>query len=306
MSVIQQTVADYFTASFAEFQLIYRVNQDTTPVPPSLVCAAPLDLMTMIELQNVSKSYDDGSSFAVQATSFKLNKGELLALIGESGCGKTTTLKMINRLEEPSAGRILVDGTDVMLHDPQSLRRNIGYVFQGIGLFPHYTVAQNVAAVPTLLNWPAERIEARVRTTMELVNLPYDEYAQRFPEQLSGGQQQRIGVARALAAEPDVILMDEPFGALDPVTRTELQEEFKQIQRKIDLTIVMVTHDMTEALLMADQIAVMKAGEILQIGTPAELVSAPAHDYVEEIIAMPKQRADRLEKLLHGHQGGNA
>jgi osmoprotectant transport system ATP-binding protein len=257
----------------------------------------------MIELQNVSKSYDAGSSFAVHETSFKLAKGELLALIGESGCGKTTTLKMINRLEDPSAGRILVGGTDVMQQNPQSLRRNIGYVFQGIGLFPHYTVAQNVASVPTLLQWDEARIDARVRATMELVSLPFNEYGERFPEQLSGGQQQRIGVARALAAEPDVILMDEPFGALDPVTRAELQEEFKQIQRKFDLTIVMVTHDMTEALLMADRIAVMKSGQILQIGTPTELINSPAHQYVEEIIAMPRQRADRLEKLLHGHSG---
>lgn len=260
----------------------------------------------MIELDRVSKSYDEGASFAVQETSLHIAKGELIALIGESGCGKTTTLKMINRLEDPTSGRILMGGTDVMAHNPQELRRNIGYVFQGIGLFPHYTVAQNVASVPTLLNWSDEKIQQRVHETMELVSLPFAEYGERFPEQLSGGQQQRVGVARALAANPDVVLMDEPFGALDPVTRAELQEEFKLIQRKLDLTIVMVTHDMTEALLMADRIAVMKAGEILQTGTPAELLNKPTHEYVEEIIAMPRQRADRLEQLLREGSGGEA
>lgn len=252
----------------------------------------------MIRLQNVRKTFDNGASYAVSDTSFSVEKGELLGLIGESGCGKTTTLKMINRLEDPSEGSIFIADQNVMDSQPELLRRNIGYVFQGIGLFPHYTVAENVAAVPGLLQWDEEKTNARVAQTLEMVGLPESEYGDRFPDQLSGGQQQRIGVARALAAEPDVVLMDEPFGALDPITRAELQEEFKRIQADLNLTVIMVTHDMTEALLMADRIAVMKDGDVLQIGSPSELLNNPQHDYVQEIVEMPRRRADRLDKLL--------
>ncbi len=255
----------------------------------------------MIELRHVSKSFDQGTVVAVADTSFTVRRGELLGLIGESGSGKTTTLKMINRLEEPSTGEILVNGKSVREGSPEQLRRNIGYVFQGIGLFPHYTVAENVAAVPQLLNWEEARIEARCRDTLDMVGLPFAEYGQRMPSQLSGGQQQRVGVARALAAEPEVVLMDEPFGALDPITRAELQEEFKRIQRDLGLTVIMVTHDMTEALLLADRIAVMKEGAVLQIGTPQELLHTPQHDYVRDIVEMPRRRADRLEQLMRAH-----
>ena len=252
----------------------------------------------MIELRNVSKSYDNGATFAVAGVSLQIEKGELLGLIGESGCGKTTTLKMINRLEEADAGRVFVGGRDVMERDPQALRRNIGYVFQGIGLFPHYNVMENVAAVPRLLRWTREETERRCRGALELVGLPAGEYGERNPMQLSGGQQQRVGVARALAASPDVVLMDEPFGALDPVTRGQLRDEFRAIQRKLGLTVILVTHDMMEALLLADRIAVMKAGEVLQIGTPHELLMAPEHDYVSEMVEMPRQEAVRLDRLI--------
>jgi len=253
----------------------------------------------MIELIDVQKSFDGGATLAVADTSFTVAEGELLGLIGESGSGKTTTLKMINRLEEPSAGEIRVKGQNVLDRNPEELRRNVGYVFQGIGLFPHYTVARNVAAVPELLGWDESRINRRCTETLSMVGLPIEEYGDRFPSQLSGGQQQRVGVARALAAEPEVILMDEPFGALDPITRAELQEEFKLIQNKLNLTVIMVTHDMTEVLLMADRIAVMKDGEVLQIGTPRELLNQPQHDYVREIVEMPKRHAERLEQLIH-------
>ncbi len=252
----------------------------------------------MIELRKVSKSYDNGATLAVADVSLEIEKGELLGLIGESGCGKTTTLKMINRLEEPDAGEVLVGGRDVMERDPQALRRNIGYVFQGIGLFPHYTVMENVAAVPRLLRWSGEKTELRCREALELVGLPAAEYGGRNPLQLSGGQQQRVGVARALAAAPEVVLMDEPFGALDPVTRGQLREEFRTIQRTLGLTVILVTHDMMEALLLADRIAVMKEGAVLQVGAPRELLTAPEHDYVSEMVDMPRQEAVRLDRLI--------
>ena len=253
----------------------------------------------MIELRNIKKTFDDERSFAVSDISLRVEKGQLLGLIGESGSGKTTTLKMINRLKEPSSGTIKVNGGNILHQDAIDLRRSIGYVFQGIGLFPHYTVLENVAAVPSLLKWELSDIHSRCEEVLQMVGLSIGEFGGRYPSQLSGGQQQRVGVARALAAAPEVMLMDEPFGALDPITRADLQEEFKRIQQQLNLTVIMVTHDMTEALLMADRIAVMKNGQILQIGSPKELLNHPEQDYVKKLIEMPRRRANRLEELMH-------
>jgi osmoprotectant transport system ATP-binding protein len=252
----------------------------------------------MISLQAVRKSYDDGETFAVDRVELEIEAGELIILLGESGCGKTTTLKMINRLIEPSGGAIKVDGQDVQQQDPVLLRRHIGYVFQGIGLFPHMTIAQNVAVVPQLLGWSPADIASRIEELLELVHLAPAEFRHRLPRELSGGQRQRIGVARALAARPKIMLMDEAFGALDPLTRDALQTEYRGIHDELGLTSVMVTHDMTEALLMADRIAVMHNGRILQIGTPHELLTKPADDYVRRLMDTPKRHADRLESLI--------
>ncbi len=252
----------------------------------------------MIRLEQVSKAFVERRAVAVQAVTLEVHDGELLGLVGQSGCGKTTTLKMINRLVEPSSGRILVNGKDVSTTDAVELRRGIGYVFQGIGLFPHMTVSENVGIVPKLLKWEPSLIEERVAELLEMMGLAPDDYRRRMPTELSGGQQQRVGVARALAGRPNIVLMDEPFGALDPVTRDALQSEFKALQKSLGLTVVMVTHDMTEALLMADRIAVMHAGQLLQLGTPQQLLAHPDHPHVAALLETPRRHAARLEDLL--------
>lgn len=257
----------------------------------------------MIVLEQVSKTYDTGQ-VAVCNVSLQVPTGQLLVLLGGSGCGKTTTLKMINRLVEPTSGRIEVDGQDVLSVDRVQLRRSIGYVFQGSGLFPHMSVAENIAVVPRLLNWSAERIDKRVEELLHLVHLPPGEFRCRMPRQLSGGQQQRVGFARALAAGPKVMLLDEPFGALDPLTRDELRHEFLQIRRQLRLTAMMVTHDMTEALLSADLIAVMNAGRLLRVGTPHELLRHPGNEFVAALLSSPKRQADQLEALVAGRSNG--
>ncbi len=257
----------------------------------------------MIVLKQVSKTYDTGH-IAVCNVSLEVPAGQLLVLLGGSGCGKTTTLKMINRLVEPTSGRIEVDGRDVLSIDPVQLRRSIGYVLQGSGLFPHMSVADNIAVVPRLLDWPADRIDKRVDELLRLVHLPPAEFRARMPQQLSGGQQQRVGFARALAAGPKVMLLDEPFGALDPLTRDELRNEFLQIRRQLGLTAVMVTHDMTEALLSADQIAVMNAGKLLRVGTPHELLRNPGDDFVAALMSSPKRQADQVEALVGDDRTG--
>jgi osmoprotectant transport system ATP-binding protein len=257
----------------------------------------------MIVLDDVCKAYDRGGRFSVDHVSLTVAEGQLLVLLGGSGSGKTTTLKMINRLIEPTAGRVFIGVEDVRAADPVELRRRIGYVFQGIGLFPHLTVADNVAVVPSLLGWPADRTRARVDELLEMVHLAPSQYRNRRPSQLSGGQQQRVGFARALAAGPKVLLLDEPFGALDPITRAELRGEFLALRRRLGLTAVLVTHDMVEALLSADQIAVMNAGRLLQLGTPAELFNHPADPYVAALMAGPHEQTKQLDALVARRKG---
>ena len=251
----------------------------------------------MISLHGVSKSFDGGTSFVVRDLSLDIKEGELLVLLGPSGCGKTTTLKMINRLEEPTSGEIRVGDRDVRDQDPVQLRRSIGYVIQSIGLFPHMTVAENVGLVPGLLSWERADISKRVHELLELVGLTPSEFRDRPPRELSGGQKQRVGVARALAARPTVMLMDEPFGALDPLTRDTLRDEYANIHRKLGLTTVLVTHDMAEALLLADRIAVLKDGAVLRLGTPRELMADPQDDYVRTLMESPLKQARKISNL---------
>ncbi len=245
---------------------------------------------TMIVLDGVSKSFDGGQSYAVRELSLDVNDGETLVLLGSSGCGKTTTLKMINRLIEPTSGTIHVDGRDITKQDPVVLRRSVGYVFQGIGLFPHYRVIQNVEIVPKLAGWPASNRRRRAREVLELVGLPPDEFSGRFPDELSGGQQQRIGVARALAANPKYLLMDEPFGALDAITRDSLQQELKSLSKRLGKTIVFVTHDIFEALTLADRIAVLHEGRLQQVDTPQRVLTEPTTPFVRELFEKPARQ----------------
>lgn len=238
----------------------------------------------MIRLDGVSKRYEDGT-VAVRDLSLDVVRGELVALVGPSGCGKSTTLRMVNRLIEPTSGRLFLDGAEVTHADPVQLRRGIGYVIQRVGLFPHLSVAANVACVPDLLGWDAERTRARVAELLELVGLEPKTYAQRYPHELSGGQQQRVGVARALAADPPVLLMDEPFGAVDPVARARLQARFRSIQASLHKTVMFVTHDIEEAVRLADRVAAFRTGGVLeQIAAPAELLSRPASEAVATFV----------------------
>ena len=250
----------------------------------------------MIELQHLTKQY--GNQVAVRDLCLTVDEGELLVLLGGSGSGKTTTLKMINRLIEPSAGSVLVDGRDVAELAPHDLRRRIGYAFQQVGLFPHMTVAENIGVTPALLGWTEDKLRRRVDELLALVELDPDETRDRRPDQLSGGQQQRVGVARALAARPQLMLLDEPFGALDPLTRHRLQESFARIRRELGLTAVFVTHDMVEALVLGDRIAVLQAGRLVQVGTPHTLIREPANDYVRQLLDTPRREAQLVESLL--------
>lgn len=234
----------------------------------------------------------------MREVSLTLPDDQLLAVVGSSGCGKTTLLKMINRLLEPTDGVIKLDGMDVRDHDPAELRRRIGYVFQGIGLFPHLSVAANVEIVPRLLEWPAPRRRERVDEMLELVGLDPANHRDRFPDELSGGQQQRVGVARALAGDPKYLLMDEPFGALDAITRAGLQRELSDLKTRLRKTIVFVTHDIIEALLLGDRIAVMDGGELHQLGDREEILHQPKTDFVRELIGRPAEQLSQLEELF--------
>ncbi|MEV7200628.1 betaine/proline/choline family ABC transporter ATP-binding protein [Streptomyces griseoluteus] len=246
----------------------------------------------MIRFEQVSKRYPDGTT-AVDDLSFEVSEGELVTLVGPSGCGKTTTMMMVNRLIEPTAGRIVVDGEDIAGVDPVRLRRRIGYVIQQVGLFPHRTVLDNTATVPSLLGWKRARARARAAELLDLVGLDPGTFGARYPEQLSGGQRQRVGVARALAADPPVLLMDEPFGAVDPVVREQLQDEFLRMQQAVRKTVLLVTHDIEEAVRLGDRIAVYGQGRIEQFDTPGAVLGAPATPYVAGFVG-----ADRGLKRL--------
>ena len=238
----------------------------------------------MISMRNVTKRYSNAHAPAVAELSLEIERGETVVLVGPSGCGKTTSMKMINRLIEPSSGEIVVDGTDVMKQDPVQLRRGMGYVIQSIGLMPHRTVADNISTVPHLIGWDDARIKARIAELVEILQLDQD-LLQRYPAELSGGQRQRVGVARALAADPPVMLMDEPFGAVDPIVRERLQDQFLDIQRRLKKTIVFVTHDIDEAIKMADRIAILNVGGVVeQFATPEEILRTPANDFVKQFV----------------------
>jgi osmoprotectant transport system ATP-binding protein len=247
-----------------------------------------------LEFRNVSKTYDGSAEPAIQDLSFEVPAGDICVLVGPSGCGKTTAMRLVNRMIEMTSGDILVGGVSVRTRRPADLRREIGYAIQQIGLFPHATIAENIATVPRVLGWPRERIRARVDELIELIGLDPVETRDRYPAQLSGGQRQRVGVARALAADPPLMLMDEPFGAIDPINRERLQDELLGLQERIRKTIVFVTHDINEAIKLGDRIAVLKAGGVLaQYATPVELLMHPADAFVEDFVG-----SDRALKRL--------
>ena len=239
----------------------------------------------LIQLEHVTKVYPGVETPAVKDLNLEVNPGEILVLVGPSGCGKSTTLRLINRMIEPSSGRIIYEGEDVTKGDPNELRRRMGYVIQQIGLFPHRTIAENIATVPRLLKWPKDKINARVDELLEVVSMDPSIYRDRYPSELSGGQAQRVGVARALGADPDVLLMDEPFGAIDPITRDRLQNEFLRLQEELKKTIVFVTHDVDEAVKMGDRIAILRdQSEIAQLDTPEHILTDPADEFVENFL----------------------
>jgi osmoprotectant transport system ATP-binding protein len=265
--------------------------------------ADPRKRDALIELRNVGKSYDRGATFALKDLSVDIRKLEILVLLGSSGSGKTTALKLINRLIEPSRGTVWVQGRDVQSMDPIGLRRSIGYVFQGVGLFPHLDLVENVSMVARLNGTAVEDRQARARELLDLVGLPSDVYQHRFPDALSGGQRQRVGVARALAADPGVLLMDEPFGALDAVTRETLQDELLDLVRRLGKTVVFVTHNLFEAVRLGDRIAVLHEGELQQVGPAAELYHRPATAFVADLFGRLDRQIGATRARLAGDDG---
>jgi osmoprotectant transport system ATP-binding protein len=251
-----------------------------------------------IEFEDVTKAFGDGRVIALDHVTLKVAAREFLAVVGPSGSGKTTLLRLVNRLSDIGDGIVRFEGEDVRAAEPVALRRRIGYVFQGVGLFPHMTVAENIAITPRLLGWDKAKIAARVDELLELVRLSPEDYRERFPRELSGGERQRIGVARAIAAGPHIVLMDEPFGALDPLTRDAVGTDYRRLHDELGLTTVMITHDMLEAVLLADRIAVMHEGRIIEEGTPQKLMIAAEHGYVRELMQMPRTQATRLRRLM--------
>jgi len=251
-----------------------------------------------ISFECVGKAYDGEG--ALTGVSLTIAAGELVAVVGPSGAGKTTLLRLINRLAEASEGVLRVEGEDVRAVDPVALRRRLGYVFQDVGLFPHMTVAENIAITPRLLGWDEARRAARVDELIELVRLDRARHRDRFPHQLSGGERQRVGVARALAARPRIVLMDEPFGALDPLTRDAIGQDFRRLHDALGLTTVMITHDALEAVLLADRIVVMRGGAVIADGTPRALMGEDADPYVRELMQTPRRQAERLNALMTG------
>lgn len=246
----------------------------------------------MIEIDKITRLYNGVP--AVDAVTMTIETGTVTVIVGTSGSGKTTLLRMINRLEEPSSGEVRINGESTLTIKPHILRRRIGYAIQGHGLFPHHTVARNIGAVPELLNWSADKISARVDELLRLFSMEPETFRNRYPGELSGGQQQRVGVARALASRPDLLLMDEPFGALDPVIRTRAQDDLRRIQKQLGSTIILVTHDMEEAIRLADRVAVMDSGQLVQHGTPAEIITRPATEFVADMVG----RVERPLRLL--------
>ncbi len=251
----------------------------------------------MIVFDHVWKEFSDGN-WAIRDLSLEVNKGETLVLLGKSGSGKTSIIKLVNRLIDPTKGRVLVDGQDVLLQNPIELRRKIGYAVQEVGLLPHLTVEENIGIVPKLLRWPKEKIDERINALLEMMGMDPDEFRKSFPLKLSGGQRQRIGVARALAADPPIVLMDEPFGALDPITREQTQKEFVELESRIKKTVIFVTHDLFEAVMLGDRIALIDQGRLIQVATPTEFVANPPSDFADQFLGRHRFQLGLMTKTI--------
>ena len=253
--------------------------------------------MTIIQYDSVCKKFRGSGKMAVDHVSARLEKGEFITILGSSGCGKTTLLKLTNRLYDPDAGKILVDGEDISAADPVALRRRLGYVIQQVGLFPHMTVRDNITVIPQLMKWDKKRMDERADELLTLVGLAPGEFRSRYPHQLSGGQQQRVGLARALVLDPEILLMDEPFGAIDAITRLHLQSELMRIQKDLCKTILFVTHDINEAFRLGSRVMVMNEGKLLQFDTPAEIVRNPAGSFVLSLIEAARSQEEFWEDV---------